>query len=121
MDFASCETCPSLHEEIKSLNRKLEQASKGSMTFVMSSKDGRAYFKRPYTKYSYVRNNKNHRKTHAPTIMCHYCGISCHATPHCHNTKVEVPKVVMMWVSEFTCSETNPKAPNFVGSQRNPN
>ena len=47
MDFASCETCPSLHEEIKTLNKKLEQASKGSMTFAMSSKDERIPFKRP--------------------------------------------------------------------------
>jgi len=50
-DFASCETCPSLHEEIKSLNKKLEQEYKGSMTYSMSSKDDRASFKRPYTKY----------------------------------------------------------------------
>ena len=50
MDFASCETCPNLHEEIKSLNKKLEQASKGSIKFYMNSKDERAPFKRPYSK-----------------------------------------------------------------------
>ena len=55
MDFASCETFPSLHEEIKSLNKKSEQAPKGSMTFSINSKDERAPFKRFYTKYSYVR------------------------------------------------------------------
>jgi len=92
MDFASCETCPSLHEEIKSLNKKLEQVSKGSMSFAMNSKDERASFKRPYTKYSYVTRNKNHNKTHAPTIRCHYCGKSGHTTSHCYIRKVEVPK-----------------------------
>jgi len=50
MDFASCETCPSLHEEIKSLNKKLEQASKGSTIFAMNSKDERTHFKISYTK-----------------------------------------------------------------------
>jgi len=59
MDFSSCETCPRLHEEIKYLNKKLEQASKGSMTFVMNPKDKRTPFKRPYTMYSYVTRNKN--------------------------------------------------------------
>jgi len=78
MDFASCETCPSLHEEIKSLNKKLEQVSKGTMTFVMNSKDERASFKRPYTKYSYVK--KSHNKAHIPNIKCHYCGISGQTT-----------------------------------------
>jgi len=55
MDFASCEICPSLHEEINSLNKKLEHVSKGTMTFAMNSKDEKAPFKRPYTEYSYVR------------------------------------------------------------------
>jgi len=82
MDFASCETCPSLHEEIKSLNKKLEQVSKRTMTFVMNSKDESAPFKRPYTKYSYVK--KSHSKAHIPTIRSHYCGINGHTTPHCH-------------------------------------
>jgi len=96
MDCASCETCPSLHEEIKSLNKKSEQAPKGSMTFSINSKDERAPFKRLYTKYSYVR--KNQSKTHVPTIRCHYCGRSGHTTPHCHIRRVKVPKGTMMWV-----------------------
>ena len=119
MDFASCETCPSLHEEIKSLNKKLEEVSKGTMTFVMNSKDERAPFKRPYTKYSYVQ--KIHGKAHIPTIRCHYCGISGHTTPHCHIRRFEVPKGIMMWVPKVHCCETHPKAPTSVGSQRNPN
>jgi len=49
MDFAICEIFPSLHEEINSLNKKLERVSKGTMTFAMSSKDERTPFKRPYT------------------------------------------------------------------------
>ena len=117
MDYASCEICPSLHQEIKSLNKKLEQASKGSMTFAMNSKDERAPFKRPYTKYSYVRNNKNHSKTHVATIRCHYCCISGHTTPHCHIRIVEIPKGVMMWVPKVTCCKTHPKAPTFVGTK----
>ena len=44
MDFASCEIFPSLHEEIKSLNKKLEQVFKGTMTFAMNSRDERAPF-----------------------------------------------------------------------------
>jgi len=121
MDYASGETCPSLHEEIKSLNKKLEKASKGSITFAMYSKDERVPFKRPYTKYSYVRKNKNLSKTHAPTIRCHYCGRSGHTTPHCHIRRFEVPKGLMMWVPKVTCCKTHPRAPTFVGSQRNPN
>jgi len=121
MTFPICETFPSLHGEIKSLNKKLELASKGSMTFTMNSKDERASFKRPYTKYSYVRWNKNHSKTHAPTIKCHCCGRNGHTTPHCHIRKVEVPKGVMMWVPKVICCEIHPKAPTFVRSQRNPN
>jgi len=39
MDFASCEICQSLHEEINSLNKKLERVSKGTMTFSMNLKD----------------------------------------------------------------------------------
>jgi len=31
----------------------------------MNSKDERAPFKRPYSKYSYERSNKNNSKTHA--------------------------------------------------------
>jgi len=110
-----------LHEEIESLSKKLGQASKGSMTFAMNSKDERAPFKRPYTKYSYVRRNKNHSITHARTIRCHYCGRSGHTIPHCHIRKVEVPKGVMMWVPKVTCCETHPKASTFVGSHRIPN
>jgi len=98
MNFASCKTCPSLHEEINSLNKKLKRVSKGTMTFAMNSKDERVPFKRPYTKYSYVRRYNNRNKTHVPTIRCHYCGISGHTIPHCHIKKVEVPKGVMMWV-----------------------
>ncbi|AET02767.1 hypothetical protein MTR_8g051900 [Medicago truncatula] len=120
MDFASCEIFPGLHKEIKSLNKKLEQVSKGSMTFAMNSKDKRAPFKRPYTKYSYVRKNMNHSKTHAPTIRCHYCGRSGHTTPYCHIRRVEVPKGVMMWVPKVTSCENHSKAPTFVRSQRNP-
>ena len=96
MDFASCEIFPSLHEEKNSLNKKLERVPKGTMTFAMNSKDKRAPFKRPYTEYSYVRKNRNHSKTHAPTVRCHYCGIIGHTTPHCHIRRVEVPKGVMM-------------------------
>jgi len=88
------------------------------MTFTMNSKDETAPSKRPYTKYSYVRKNRNHSKTHAPTIRCHYCGISGHTTPHCR--RIEVPKGVMMWVPKVTC-EIHPKAPTCVGSQTNPN
>ena len=116
MDFASCKTYPSLHEEINSLNKKLERVSKGTMTCAMNSKDERVPFKRPYTKYSYVRKNNNRDKTHVPTIRCHYCGISGHATPHCHIRKVVVPKGVMMWVPKVTCCETHSKAPTCVGS-----
>jgi len=116
MDYASYETFPSLLEEIRSLNKKLEQASKGSMIFTMNSKDERAPFKIPHTKYSYVRKNENHRKTHVPTIRCHYCGIIGHNIPHCHIRIVEVPKGVTMWVPKITCCETHPKAPTFVGS-----
>jgi len=39
MNFASCETCPTLHEEIESLNKNLKRVSKGTMTFAMNSKD----------------------------------------------------------------------------------
>jgi predicted nuclease with TOPRIM domain len=45
MDFVSCEICPSLHEEINFLNKKLERVSKGTMTFAMNSKDERTPFK----------------------------------------------------------------------------
>jgi hypothetical protein len=121
MDFASCEICPSLHEEINFLNKKLEPVSKGTITFVMNSKDERTPFKRSYTIYSYVRKNKFHSKDHVPTIRCHYCGISGHTTPHCHIRRVEVPKGIMMWVPKVTCCEIHPKAPTCVGSQRNPN
>jgi len=121
MDFASCEICPSVHEEINSLNKKLERVSKGTMTFSMNSKDERTPFKRPYTKYSYVRKNKFHIKNYVPAIRCHYCGISGHTTPHCHIRRVEVPKGVMMWVPKVTCCEIHPKDPTIVGSQRNPN
>jgi hypothetical protein len=48
MDFASYETCPSLHEEIKSLTLKLKQDSKGPMKFSMKSKDKKTSFRRPY-------------------------------------------------------------------------
>jgi hypothetical protein len=121
MDFASCEICPSLHEEINSLNKKLGRVSKGTMTFAMNSKDERTPFKRPYTKCSYVRKNKFHSKYYVPTIRCHYYGISGHTTPHCHIRKVEVPKGIMMWVPKVTCCEIHPKVPTYVGSQRNPN
>jgi len=96
MNFASCEICPSLHEEINSLNKKLECASKGTITFAMSSKDERTPFKRPYTEYSYVRKNKYHSKNYVPTIRCHYSGISGDTTPHCHIRKFEVPKGVIV-------------------------
>jgi len=119
MDFSICEIFPSLHEEIKSLNKKLEQVYKGTMTCVMNSKDERDSFKRPYTKYSYVK--KSQRKAHIPTIRCHYCGISGHTTPHCHIRRFEVPKGIMMWVPKVYCCETHPKAPTCVGSHRNPN
>ena len=89
------------------------------MTFAMNSKDEKAHFQRPYTKYSYERKNSNHSKTHASTIRCHYCGISGHTTPHCHIRRVEVPKGVMMWVPKVTYCEIHPKAPTCVGSQRN--
>ena len=72
MDFASCEIFPSLHEDINSLNKKLERVSTGTMTFALNSKDERVHFRRPYTKYSYVRKKKNHSKTHSPAIRCHY-------------------------------------------------
>ena len=36
MGFASCEICPSLHEEINSPNKKLERVSNGTMTFAMN-------------------------------------------------------------------------------------
>jgi len=121
MDFASCKICPSLHEEINSVNKKLERVSKGTMTFAMNSKDERIPFKIPYTKYSYLKKNKYHSKNYVPTIRCHYCGISGHTTPHCHIMRVEVPKWVMMWVPKFTCCKTHPKAPTCVGRQRNPN
>jgi len=121
MDFASCEICPSLHEETNSLTKKLERVSKGTMTFAMNSKDERTPFKRPYTKYSYVRKNKYQSKNYVPTIRCHYCGISGHTTPHCHIRRVEAPKGVMIWMPKVTCCETHPKAPTCVGSQRNPN
>ena len=120
MDFASCEICPSLHEEINSLNKKLERVSMGTMTFAMNSKDESVPFKIPYTKYSYVRKNKYHRKNYVP-MRCHYCGISDHTTPHFHIRRVEVPKGVMTWVPKVTCCETHLKAPTCVGSQRNPN
>jgi len=46
MDFASCETYPSLYEKIKSLTKKLEKkVSKGSMVFAMNSKDERTPLK----------------------------------------------------------------------------
>jgi len=110
-----------LHEEINSLNQKLERVSKGTMTFAMNSKDERTPFKRPYTKYSYVRKNKNQRKNYVRTIRCHYCSISVHTTLYCHIRRVEVPKGVMMWVPKVICCETHSKAPTCVGSQRNPN
>jgi len=116
IDFASCEIFPSLHEEINSLNKKLDRVSKGTMTFAMNSKDERLSFKRPYTKYSYVRKNKYHSKNYVRTIRCHYCGISGPTTTHCHIRKVEVPKGVMMWVPKVTCCETHPNAPTCVGS-----
>jgi len=47
-NFASCETCPSLHKEFESLTLKLEQVSKGEMNFIMKSKDKINSFKRPY-------------------------------------------------------------------------
>jgi len=119
MDLASCEIFHSLHEEIKSLNKKLEQVSKGTMTFSMNSKNERAPFKIPYTKYSYVKKGQN--KAHTPTIRYHYCGVSGHTTPHCHCRRFEVPKGIMMWVPKVYCCETHPKAPTCVWSQRNPN
>ena len=121
MDFASCEIFPSLHEEINSLNMKLDRVSKGTMTFAMNLKDERIPFKQPYTKYSYVRKNKYHSKNYVPTIRFHYCGISGHTTPHCHIRKVEVPKGVMMWVPKVNCCDIHPKALTSVGSQRNHN
>ena len=121
MDSASCEIFPSLHEEINSPNKKLERVSKGTMTFAMNSKDERAPFKRPYTKYSYVKKNRNHSKTYVPTIRCHYCGISGHTTPHFHIRRVDVPKGLMKRVLKVTCCETHTKAPTCVGSQMNPN
>jgi len=96
MDFASCEIFPSLHEGINSLNKKLDRVFKRTMTFSIDSKDERIPFKRPDTKYSYVRKNKFHRKNYVPKIRCHYCGISGHTSPHCHIRRVEVPKGVMM-------------------------
>ena len=91
------------------------------MYFAMNSIDERTPFKRPYTKYSYVRKNKNHSKTHVPNIRCHYCGSSGHTTPHFHIRNVEVPKGVMMWLPKVTCYEIHPKATTFVGGQMNPN
>jgi len=91
------------------------------MTFAMNPKDERTPFKRPYTKYSYATRNKNHSKTHALNISCHYCGKSGHTTPYCHIRRVEVPKGVMKWVPKFTCCEIHPKAQTFFGGQRIPN
>jgi len=119
MDFCSCEIFPSLHEEIESLNKKLEQVSKGTMTFAMNSKDEIAPFRRPYKKYSYVKKVLN--KSHTRTIWCNYCGINGHITPHWHFIRFEVPKGIMTWVPKVRCCETHPKAPTCVGSQRNPN
>jgi len=45
MDFSSCEIFHSLHDEIKSLNKKLEQVSKGTMTFAMTQKMKELYLK----------------------------------------------------------------------------
>jgi len=45
MDFASCEICPSLHEGINSLNKKLDRVFKRTMTFSIDSKDERIPFK----------------------------------------------------------------------------
>jgi hypothetical protein len=92
MNFAKCEVCPSLRKEIKSLTRKLEQASNIPMVFAMDSKDEICPFKRPYKKYSHVKHNKNHNKFHGLNIRCYYCGRSGHTTSHCHIRKVEVPK-----------------------------
>lgn len=50
MNFASCEVCPTLHEEIKSLKFKLEHDSKDPMIFAMNSKYERTRFRRPYRK-----------------------------------------------------------------------
>jgi len=44
MNFASCEVCPSLYEEIKSLKIKPEQDSKAPMIFPMKSKCERTSF-----------------------------------------------------------------------------
>ena len=50
MSFSSYEVCPGLHEVIKYLKSKLEQASKAHMVFAMNSKDERPPFMRPYKK-----------------------------------------------------------------------
>ena len=55
MDFVSCEVCPSLHEDIKSLKIKLEQHSKAPMIFAMKSKCERTPFRRPYKNIYHIR------------------------------------------------------------------
>lgn len=98
MNFSRCETCPTLHMEIEFLTLKLEQVSKGEIKINMKSKDKRDYFKIPYKKkYSFVNKNED-GKPHTHNVSSHYCGRLGHTTPHYHIMRLEVPKVVMMWV-----------------------
>jgi hypothetical protein len=115
MDFASYETCPSLHEEIKSLTLKLEQVSKNEMVFTMKSKDIKTSLKRPYKGYSYVNKNYN-RNSHKHNIRCHYYERLGHTTPHCHFIIVEVPKGVMMWVPKNLDCIKSPKTQLRLGA-----
>lgn len=114
MNFVSCETCHNLHEEIKSLTRKLEQVAKTLMIFSMKSKDKRIPFIRPYKKkYSYV-NIYDNRKSHEHKIRCHYCGRLGHTTPHCHIRKVEVHNGGNdVGAKEFLGVPTYPRCPHF--------
>jgi hypothetical protein len=50
MDFSSCETCHSLHQEIKSITHKLEQTSKAPKVFVVNSKDECVLYLKDHTK-----------------------------------------------------------------------
>jgi len=50
MNFASCETCPSLYKEIETLTCKLEHVCNVDMKIVMKSKEKIEPFKRPYKK-----------------------------------------------------------------------
>lgn len=71
MNFASCEVCPTLHEEIKSLKFKLEQDFKDPMIFAMNSKYKRTRFRRPYRKTLMFKNNHDSSKFHGHNVSCH--------------------------------------------------